>query len=471
MNISHRVTAFFVLVILAANTTVHSEELEAGIASVDITPPIPYRMSGYFSERLSTGFKDRLKAKAIVFQQSDEVAALVFCDLIGISLDVSSRARKRASEATGIPVANIAIAATHSHTGPLYFGALRGHFHDRIVRKVGSDPHEIVDYPAKLIGKLVVAIKQAHESLQPVTLDAGYANESRLSFNRRFHMKDGSVRFNPGQLNTKIVRTAGPIDPQVGIIALKKTDGKKPFAAIIAFALHLDTVGGTEYSADYPRFLQYHMRKNTGPGFVSMFGAGTCGDINHVDVTIRGQRSAEEIGVMLGETVEKRLSDLSTVNKPSLAVRSASVEAPLQSFTDEEIAEARKNMELVDSSKLSFLERVRAYKITAVGMRSGKTLPIEVQAFRLSNDVAIVTLPGEVFVDLGIAIKADSPFKTTLVIALTNDAPGYIPTKKAFAEGSYETLNSRVKTGGGEMMVQTAIGLLRELAEKKVENR
>ncbi|MBB74215.1 MAG: hypothetical protein CMJ75_06855 [Planctomycetaceae bacterium] len=104
-------------------------------------------------------------------------------------------------------------------------------------------------------------------------------------------------------------------------------------------------------------------------------------------------------------------------------------------------------------------------------MRSGKTLPLEVQAFRLSHDVTVVALPGEVFVDLGIAIKADSPFQTTLVIELTNDAPGYIPTRKAFAEESCETVNSRVKTCGGEMMVQAAVRLSRALAAESVENR
>ena len=77
--------------------------------------------------------------------------------------------------------------------------------------------------------------------------------------------------------------------------------------------------------------------------------------------------------------------------------------------------------------------------------------------------MAIVTLPGEVFVDLGLAIKAASPFATTLVIELTNDAPGYIPTKKAFAEGSYETVNSRIASGGGELMVQAAVDLLQGL--------
>ena len=47
------------------------------------------------------------------------------------------------------------------------------------------------------------------------------------------------------------------------------------------------------------------------------------------------------------------------------------------------------------------------------------------------------------------AIKKGSPFRNTLVVELVNDAPGYIPTRKAFTEGSYETVNSRVQSGGG----------------------
>ena len=94
-------------------------ELQAGVAVVDITPPKGYRMAGYFVERFNTGTHDPLQAKALVFRQGDERAALVFCDLIGISRDVSERARKLAAKKSDIPSANILIAATHSHTGPL----------------------------------------------------------------------------------------------------------------------------------------------------------------------------------------------------------------------------------------------------------------------------------------------------------------------------------------------------------------
>ena len=447
-----------------------AEELKAGIATVDITPPIGFRMSGYFRERLSTGVKDPLKAKAIVFQQGEEQAVLVFCDLSGISLDVSTQARKQASRETGIPSSNIAIAATHSHTGPLYFGALREHFRNKHIDEKGSDPHERIDYSACLVKKLVGAIKSAQQSAKAVRIEAGNAHEDRLSFNRRFHMKDGSVRFNPGQLNPNIVRPAGPIDPQVGIVKINSASGKDTLGAIISFALHLDTVGGTEYSADYPKHLQDHLRKAFGAKFTSLFGAGTCGDINHVDVKIRGRRSAKEIGTMLAQTVENHMPKLAAVGEPSLAVRREIVNAPLQTYRNEQIEEAKKKMDLVDSRKLGFLERVEAYKIMALQLRKGETLPIEVQVIRLSPDVAIVTLPGEVFVDLGIAIKQASPFKTTLVIELTNDAPGYIPTQKAFIEGSYETVNSRVKPGGGEEILETAVRLLKELGSQPSPN-
>jgi len=440
-----------------------AEPLEAGVAVVDITPIPGYRMSGYFSERLNTGTLDPLLAKAIVFRQDDVEAALVFCDIAGISIDVSTRAREIAQRETGIPAENISIAATHSHTGPLYFGALRKHFHDRIVAKKGRDPYELVDYSMELTGRLVRAIHAAQKELRPVELNAGYGIENRLSFNRRFHLKNGTVRFNPGQLNKNILRAAGPIDPEVGLITISAAETAEPLAAIVAFALHLDTLGGTRYSADFPRYVQDELQKTQGDNFVSMFGAGTCGDINHVDVTVKGRRKTEEIGTMLAETVASTLPKLEPVGAASLSVRRALVNASLQNYSAEQIAKAKKTMERVDDGTLSFLKRVEAYKIMAVQLRSGPTIPLEVQVFRLSDDVAIVTLPGEVFVDLGIAIKQASPFKTTLIIELANDAPGYIPTRKAFAEGSYETVNSRVVPGSGETMVETAVSLLKEL--------
>ena len=454
-------TAFLVMPIVPCPAP--AAELTAGVAVVDITPPQGYRMSGYFYERINTGVRDPLHAKAIVVQQGEQRAALVFCDLIGISLDVSKRARKLASQKTGIPASNILIAATHSHTGPLYFGALRKHFHDLAVAKHGHDPHEKTDYPAALVEKLVGVIVEAKAAARPVRFEAGTAEQRGLSFNRRFHMKDGSVRFNPGVLNPNIVRPAGPIDPEVGILLVRDDATGRPVAALVNFALHLDTVGGTLYGADYPFFLEQSLRRELGEEFVLLFGNGACGDINHIDISRETRLKTETIGRTLAETVRAALPRLQPVAGPALAVRRTTVNAPVQRYTPAQIDQARKDMLKVGTPELPFLKQVEAYKIMALELRGGDTIPLEVQAFRLGDDVVLAGLPGEVFVDLGLAIKRASPFRTTLLVELCNDAPGYIPTKQAFSEGSYETVNSRIASGGGEKLVEAAVRLLENL--------
>ncbi len=462
-----------------------TEPLKVGVAVLEITPPAGYRMSGYFRERLATGTHDPLLAKALVLQQevhgTTQQATLVFCDLIGMAPQVAADARRKVEALTGIPYKHVAIAATHTHTGPLYFGALREWFHHRALQKIGRDSAESVDYPKQLTATIVAAVQKAQKQLTPVWAFAGVGQETRLSFNRRFHMKDGSVRFNPGQKNPNIVRPAGPIDPEIGLVRFQSLKQGTDLGLLSVFALHLDTVGGTQYAADFPLYLQQELRKACGQEILSLFGAGTCGDINHIDVTTQGRRSAKQIGTLLAESVLRTLPQLKPIKKPSLAVKQTVVSVPLQQFSRERLVWARQSMPKIGTRDLGFLEQVEAYKIMAVQMRTGQhpfggqaegqqsaeelktTLGLEVQAFRLGPEVALVTLPGEVFAELGLAIKQRSPFATTLVIELTNDAPGYIPTRKAFAQGSYETVNSRVQTGSGEQMVEAAVRLLSEL--------
>ena len=202
------------------------QELSVGTAQVEITPPRGMRMCGYFFERLNTGTHDPLWAKALVFQQGDVRAALVFCDLIGLPRAVTQRARRDAAIKTGIPADNILVAATHSHTGPLYFDALRDFYHSQAVGHFGQDAAEPVDYSAVLAGKIVAAVEAAHKAAKPATLAAGVAQQRGLSFNRRFHLRDGSVVFNPGKLNPNIVRPAGPIDPDLGLVAVRDAAGQ-----------------------------------------------------------------------------------------------------------------------------------------------------------------------------------------------------------------------------------------------------
>ena len=102
----------------------------------------------------------------------------------------------------------------------------------------------------------------------------------------------------------------------------------------------------------------------------------------------------------------------------------------------------------------------------------GDHLPVEVQAIALGDEVGIVCLPGEIFVELGLAIKQASLFRTTLVIELSGAVETvYVPTRAAHAGGSYEVTNSTVEAGSGEMLVEAALKLLGEMAREEKSRR
>ncbi|MCX8107273.1 MAG: hypothetical protein N3G20_00555, partial [Verrucomicrobiae bacterium] len=95
--------------------------------------------------------------------------------------------------------------------------------------------------------------------------------------------------------------------------------------------------------------------------------------------------------------------------------------------------------------------------------REGRPLRAEVQVIAVGGELAWVGLPGEVFVELGLAIKKRSPFPNTFVVELANDNIGYVPDRRSYAEGNYEPISARCAPGSGEQLVDAAVDLLHEL--------
>jgi hypothetical protein len=460
--------------------------LQIGLASTDITPPIGYRLAGYYYERLATAVHDPLFAKAIVFKQGDTRFALVICDLCHTSPAVVAQARALAAEKTGIPADQIAVCATHTHTGPDYFGPLADHLHElAIAAHNGEDPARTIDYPQFLANRIAQVIADANSAAVPSELAVGVATQENLAFNRRYVMKDGTFAWNPGKKNPKIDRPAGPIDPHVSVLSVTRYryQGVSGYvqrldsldAILTSFPLHPDTVGGTEYSADFPHYLEEALRVRREPAGVrisphllSIFAQGTSGNINHVNVASddpqKGHEEARRIGTALARYVSGVLPTLQKIQSPRLAVASTRAELPLQQYTPDEVASARALFAKIQDKKLPFLVGVRAVKIVKIYDRyHGQPIPAQIQALRLSNDAAIVLFPSELFVEFGLSIKQRSPFPHTFVIELANDSFGYVPTKKAFEEGNYEPTNATIAPGGGEQMVEAALQLLNQL--------
>lgn len=442
----------------------------AGAAEVEITPPVGWRMAGGYHESLSTGVRDPLMAKALVLEQGGCRSALVVLDLCSIGREVSDRVRARVSRDSGIPVERIVVSATHTHGGPEYYGVLWEVWHEAAAAKGTADLHRTADYVALLEERIARAVSEADARKRPARIEAGSSLLPGIAFNRRYHMSGGAVVTNPGKRRPGILRPAGPVDEDLPVVLFREADTGRPFALLTLFAMHVAVHGGTEFSADYPGHLQRALREKLGGGFISLFAEGTAGDVNHVDVgSDRPQPPDTEpkrIGAAMAAKILETLPGLREV-PPRLGSSSTRTSLPLRAVTAQEETRARDTLALRVSPKPPFMDLVAAYRslwTAKLRARDGAALRAEIQAFRLGDDLAVVTLPHEVFVELGLAIQARSPFRRTLVVTLANDVDFYVPTRKAFGEGGYEVTTSPLEPGGGERLVDAAVALLERLA-------
>jgi hypothetical protein len=434
-------------------------ELRVGAAATVITPPEGTPLAGYYSERGSKTVLDDIYSKAIVLEVGDTKAALVVCDLISLPRHVVTEARRQVEKATGIPGAHVMISATHTHTGPVIFreSAIDG--------LTGATSDLGRRYTEKLPELIARSVADASKKLAPVRASAARGKEDGLSFNRRFHMKDGTVSWNPAKRNPDIVRPAGPIDPDVGVVYFDSPKNA-PVATYVNFALHPDTVGGTGVSADFPGVLAKLLGEYRGPDMLTVFANGCCGNINHRDIQWadgqKGPREAHRIGTLLAAAVLRTTRDLQPLPADSLRVRSEVVRLPVAPFTPADVEEAKEVVKRVKEPGTKFLDKVKAFKVLDAAARDGKPWEVEVQVITLGDQLAWVSLPGEIFVEIGLAIKKASPYRHTLLAELANGSIGYIPDKAAYPQGNYEVVSARCAEGSGELLVEAALRLLRK---------
>lgn len=455
-----------------------AQPFEAGAAVFDITPPVGFVKYGYPREA-STGIKDPLLAKALVFVQGDTQGALLVCDLLGIPRDLSRIVREQASSKTGIPFANISVSATHTHTSP----GLTEEFREFAVRysagKLTGEDRS--GYFFRLVEGMTEAIVTAFQSRQATEIISGKGHAPGIAFNRRYLMTDGRVRFNPGRANPRIVRPAGPTDPSVPFVFFKQAGESGYMAALTSFSSHY-VRGGNEFSADYPFYLSERFRQLYGSQLISVFGIGACGNVNAVDVhgpADKPDEKVQAVGTALADAVNAALPDVHK-GLADLGIASRVIYLPLQDYTEEELLWSKEGKEPLYPER-DFLVMRRRMKISLWGVQPPLEqlrkheavvpavpgdpwrLPVEIQVFRLNSETAVVTMPGELFVEFGLDLKSRSPFTNTILIELANADIAYIPTLQAFEEGDYEPVNSRLAPGSGEIMVEVALQMLRDL--------
>lgn len=435
---------------LAPRSTAGSEGdpgLRAGAACVDITPQkLPVRVNGGFTQRIATEVKDPLHARGIVLDDGSTRIALTVVDSCLMPRDLLDRAKKRASETTGIPPERMLISATHTHTAPAVMG----------VHGTDAEP----EYAAFLERKIAECITSAAERLVPARIGWATGRCNEFVFCRRWIMKPGTAwsepftgcaentaQMNPGNGNTNKVRPTGPVDPDVTVVSVQTREGR-PLALLANYSTHY--AGSSQVSADYFGEFARLMTEKLGmedqePAFVALMSNGTSGDANCIDFSKpeRVKFTHEDVARSVAAAAYDAYGRIEHFGRVPVAMLERRLKLSVRMPGPEEVTRARAWLEEQGATDRPVKTRAENYARETV-LLSGMppTRELELQAIRI-GDLALAAIPCEVYGRTGLAIKKESPFGTTVNISMANGAEGYIPPPEEFPRGGYTTWRAR----------------------------
>lgn len=395
----------------------------AGCAQKVITPPTGVSLAGYFHDRIGESVRDDLFARAVVVEANGERAALVSCDLVCMTREISGPAKEMIEKEAGIPPERVLIAATHTHTGPE-------------LRANGVVP-QAAEWVPTVPRMIADVVKAAADSMFTATLRPSRTEAHDCSFNRLFRLRDGMEVF--GQRG-EVVTEAGPIDPELTTLSIVDEEGE--LRALVAnFALHVDVIGGGSanfISADWPGEMARNVAAVYGKDVVTVFLQGTCGDINHhahssSHLPRGGPTKAVQLGRALAGAAMYAAERGEPMGDATVAGQIERLAIPYYTRDDKlmaEIAELRAKPDLSASEKYT-VERCESWP------NDGQNADVPVQAIRI-GDVGFVGLPAEIFVKIGLEIKHFSPAPYTSVVELANERSStYVPTTDQAERGAY----------------------------------
>ena len=418
---------------------------QAGFAKVDITPPIGTHKIGWLKDIVSHAVLDSLFARAAVFRTPEQQVAFVQLDTLFAAWPEVVAIRRGIEAEYGFPQKHMMVSATHNHAGPAVADC--------------GDVKQDAAYTQMLISRTVEAFGKALTCMEDAEIGYGSGFEWGVAHNRRVVMRDGTVRTHGTFKDASALCLEGPIDPEVAVIAVRNRAGK-PLGAVVNFACHPTHHGGdTAISAGYPGVLVSELQAQGWP--VALFLNGASGNIHTSNPREGGAGlSQEDAGKFLAENVLRIVKKMAFRRDAELGVVCSALELPYRRVTEEEIkGESRGAQRFIDSA--IYDRHIPA--LLAEIERRGKAI-VEMQILYL-DEYAVVGVPGEYFVELGLWIKQEAHPMHALVAGYTNGNLGYIPTQDAFRRGGYETTFGTVSNlapEAGELIAARAIGLIKQ---------
>lgn len=418
--------------------------IQAGVAQIVITPPIGTALTGYIARAgAATGVHDPLYAKALVLENGATQVAILTVDVLGLHWPFVTSVRAAIEAATGIPAANVLITCSHTHAGPATL----------FLEGCGAIDE---GYLAHLHQQLVSVTHSAWTARQPAGFGVGRGQVREGVHNRR----------TPGDI----------IDPDLGILRVEDETGRL-LAVLLNYACHPTCLTGENrlFSAEYGGYATAQIEQATGA--VTLFITGAIGDVGPVS---RGWAMLEQLGNAVATEALRVLPTMTVAAWETLTTASRILDLPLQplpTVEDLEQALAATGRLLADPDQMqqpyqpqiqgAMLAWATTTLTQVAAQRAPTTVTTEIQVLRV-GDVAFVSAPGELFVELALAIKQGADGVHLFLCGFGNDNIGYIPARRAYPHGGYEIADAYKYYGypaalapeAGELVVATALALL-----------
>ena len=396
-----------------------NKPLRVGYAELDITPELGTGMPGYFHGRKAGGVLDPLLIKALALTHNNTTVVILAVDLIAFDRSLVNKMRSAILSETGISPERIFIHTTHTHTG--------------------ARVSEVQD---KLPNQMVTAVLKAlNNRKQEENITLGCAEEDSVTFIRRYLMKDGTVRTNPGRANPDVLHPIGRIDAKVNVLSFNNTK-----ILLVSHGLHCDCVSGSKFAADYPYHLTEGIREELGADWNVVYLNACCGNINHINVNDKNQRSSyaesRKIGRTLAKAALRAHKKSAEVKVDCIDSRVKEIKCPIRKVPRKiyNWAKAEMREDSNKASKRNFNELTPGGVIRLAETKEKYRLA-EIIVLNI-GPIGIVGLPAECFVELSKDIQIHSLMDSTWVIGLTGGSMGYVPHPRGYQEGGYEATYS-----------------------------
>ena len=434
---------------LALAASAQAAGLKAGVAKVEITPPLGEKMWGYAARKdPAKGVLDPLYARVLVLEAGEKKLGLVVLDL-GRTFGPAQIERLRATARQASGISYLLVQATHTHSGPVILDEYA--------------ENAVPAWETAALEKIAKAIDEATNHTVEARLGTG-RGIAYIAYNRIRVNPDGTVTM--FWRNETRVPTA-PVDPTVSVLRVDTAEGK-PLAILVNYSCHPVVFGADnlQYSADFPGVMTRAVEQAIGGEPLCFFLQGAPGDINVYDATMPVEQDAVKKRDWAGERLGQEAARVA---------KSIHTEADAQPSIDfvEDMMTFRLRWDL-EKFRQALLASFGEEFVKNFAPRIKPEIPVPVATVLINKRIALMTMPGEPFVEYQINWRDRCPARDAFFLGYANGYDGYFPTIKAASIGGYGAASATtwLEVGAGERMVDHAIvrtyemlGRLSELPE------